>query len=54
MKPHDCMLISLYTFDNMQCLNCPFMSDLMLDPLLMLMKVFVFLSMLMTYESWFV
>jgi hypothetical protein len=54
MKPHDCMLISLYTFENRWCLNCPFMSNLMLDPLLILMMVFVFLSMLMTYEPWFV
>jgi len=30
------------------------MSDLMLDPLLMLMMVFVFLSILMTYEPRFV
>jgi len=37
MKPHDWMLISLYTFEKMWGLNCPFMSDLMLDPLLMLM-----------------
>jgi hypothetical protein len=54
MKPHDCMLISLYTFENRWCLSCPFMSDSMLNPLLMLIVVFVFLSMLMTYEPWFV
>jgi hypothetical protein len=53
MKPHNCMLISLYTFEKMWCLNCPFMSDLMLDPLLMFMMGFVFLSMPMMYEPCF-
>jgi hypothetical protein len=41
------MLISLYTFENIGCLSCPLLSDLMFDFLLMLTMMFVFLSLLM-------